>query len=88
MSLYQVTEQIRRNHGGMMIALPPPEWRVFRGMSPRELAETLRELARGVRLSALVKAPTRPKKPRPARKYDPTEPHVSTARVLKERRRR
>jgi IS4 transposase len=87
-SLYQVTEQIRRNHGGMMIALPPAGWRIFRGMGPRELAETLRELARGVRLSALVKAPTRAKKPRPARKYDPTQPHVSTARVLKGRRRR
>jgi hypothetical protein len=87
-SVYHVTEEVRRTHAGMMIAIVPQEWLPFRGMSAKELANTLRELATHVDLSKYKKAPTRPKKPKAARKYDPTQPHVSTAKVLAERRQR
>jgi hypothetical protein len=87
-SLHHVTEEIRRTHAGMMIAIPQQHWVPFRGMSATELANTLRELARQVDLSKYKKAPTKAKKPKTPREYDPAHPHVSTAKVLAERRRR
>ena len=87
-SLYHVTEEIRRTYGGMMIAIVPQEWLPFRNMSAVEVAHTLRELATHVKLSKYKKAPTKPKKPKTPRKYDPKHPHVSTAKILAERRRR
>jgi IS4 transposase len=86
-SVYQVTEEIRRTHAGMMIAIVPHEWLSFRGMSAAELANTLRELARHVVLSKYQKAPTKAKKPTTPRQHDPQQPHVSTAKLLAERRR-
>jgi IS4 transposase len=87
-SLHHVTEEIRKTHRGMMIAIRPHEWLCFRTMSANELADTLRELAKQVNLSKYKKAPTRPKKPKTPRQYDPAHPHVSTAKVLAERRKR
>ena len=87
-SLHHVTMEVRRTHAGMMIAIRPPEWLLFRGMSATELANALRELATRVDLSKYKKAPTKPKKPKTQRKYDPKHPHVSTAKVLAARRRR
>jgi hypothetical protein len=85
-SLHHVTMEIRRTHAGMMIAIRPPEWLLFRGMSATELANALRDLATRVDLSKYKKAPTKPKKPKTQRKYDPKHPHVSTAKVLAARR--
>jgi IS4 transposase len=87
-SLYQVTEEIRQTYTGMMIAIVPEQWLPFRTMSARELANCLRDLARQVDLAKYKKAPTRPKKPPTPRLYDPQQPHVSTAKILAERRRR
>jgi hypothetical protein len=87
-SLYHVTEEIRRTHAGMMISIRPQEWLPFRSMSAKELAITLRELATHVVLSKYKKAPTRPKKPKTSKTYDPKHPHVSTFKVLAERIRR
>jgi IS4 transposase len=87
-SLYHVTEEIRRTHAGMMIAIVPQEWLPFRSRSATELANNLRQLASQVVLSKFKKAPTRPKKPPTPRHYDPQKPHVSTAKILAERRNR
>lgn len=86
-SLHHVTGEIRRTHVGMMIAIVPAQWVFFRDMSAKELANTLLELAGHVELSKYKKAPTKPKKPKTQRKYDAKHPHVSTAKVLAERRR-
>jgi hypothetical protein len=87
-SLHHVTAEIRRTHAGMMIAIRPPEWVLFRDMSATELANILRELATRVDLSKYKKAPTRTKKEKTARMYDPKHPHVSTYKILAERKRR
>jgi hypothetical protein len=87
-SLHHLTTEIRETHRGMMIALRPPQWLLFRGMSAKELATALRELARGVDLAKYKKAPTKPKKPRTARQSGANRPHVSTAKLLAERRKR
>jgi len=87
-SLHHLTTEIRETHRGMMIALRPPQWLLFRGMSAKELATALRELARGVDLAKYKKAPTKPKKPKTARQSGANRPHVSTAKLLAERRKR
>jgi IS4 transposase len=87
-SLYHVTEEIRRTHAGMMITIRPAEWLPFRGMNAKELATALRELARHVDLSKYKKAPTRTKKAKTPRVYDPEHPHVSTYKILAERPKR
>src|SRR6266404_104466 len=81
-SLHHVTGEIRRTYTGMMIAIVPAHWVVFRDISAKELANTLLELAGRVDLSKYKKAPTKAKKPKTPRKYDPKHPHVSTYKVL------
>jgi hypothetical protein len=85
-SVYHVTTEIQETHRGMMIAIGPPEWVVFRSMSAAELAAVLRELAEHVDLSKYPKAPTKPKKPKTARQSGANRPHVSTAKLLAQRR--
>jgi hypothetical protein len=74
---------IAQTYHGMMIAIPEAEWRVFRRMCPAEMAATLRELARKVRLQAYRKSPRGPKKPRIKREGTTKAPHVSPAKLLK-----
>jgi DDE family transposase len=87
-SLHHVTAEVRRTYAGMLIALRAEHWLRFRSLSVMDLANTLRELARQVKLSKYKKAPTKAKKPKTPRPHDPAHPHVSTAKVLAERQRR
>jgi Transposase DDE domain len=87
-SLYHVTTEIRETYRGMMIAVGPAEWLLFRSMSATELATVLLELASRVRLPKYRKAPTKPKKPKTPRASGANRPHVSTAKLLAERRKR
>ena len=70
----------------MMIAIPEDEWRVFSSMRPAEMVATLIELAQKVRLAAYRKSPRGPKKPRPKCEGTTKVPHVSTAKLLRERK--
>jgi hypothetical protein len=85
LSLYYVANDIAQTYHGMMIAIPEEEWRVFRRMRPAEMVATLKELAQKVRLEAYRKSPRGPKKPRPKRESTTQVPHVSTAKLLRER---
>jgi IS4 transposase len=84
-SLYYVANEIAETSKGMMIAIPEPEWYVFRTMSAAEMAATLLDLARRVRLRAFRKSPRGPKKPRPKREGNSKSGHVSTAKLLMNR---
>jgi IS4 transposase len=86
LSLYYVVSSLARNYGGMMIAVPEHEWAGFRTLTAGELATVLRELAGHVNLARYTKHPRGPKKPPPERHYDPKHPHVSTAKILEQRR--
>jgi len=68
-----------------MIAIPEDEWRIFSRMRPAELVATLRALAQKVHLKAYRKSPRGPKKPRPKRENTTKAPHVSTAKLLRNR---
>lgn len=85
-STYYIANEIAETYRGMMIAIPADEWRVFRTMSTAAMAATLLELARKVRLRAFRKTPRGPKKPRPKRENTIKRSHVSTARILMNRK--
>jgi hypothetical protein len=72
----------------MMIAIPDDQWIVFQQMSIPELVTVLQKLSENVRLSRFRKHPRGPKKPQPKRKSCKNSPHVATARLLAERKKR
>jgi hypothetical protein len=86
LSLYYVANDIAQTYHGMMIAIPEDEWRVFSRMRPAEMVATLMALAQKVRLEAYRKSPRGPKKPRPKRENTTKAPHVSTAKLLRNRK--
>jgi hypothetical protein len=87
-STYYLTKEIAGTYEGMRIAIPAAEWRIIQSLSTEELANMLWEWAGFIRLSRYPKSKRGPKKPPPERTHDPRKPHVSTARLLAERRRR
>lgn len=85
---YYLAEEVSATYQGMMIALPPPEWEAFQHLPVDRMATWLIELAQHVRLAAFRKHQRGPKKPQPKRQHNPKQPHVSTAKLIAERRRR
>jgi len=86
-SSYYLADDIGGTRRGMMIAIPAGEWGVFGRMAPGDFAGVLRTLAGQVRLAAFQRHPRGPKKPAVKRQHDPSKPHVSTARLLDQRKR-
>jgi hypothetical protein len=85
-SRYFMAKEITRVDGGMMIAYPPDEWRIFRDMTDAEFAEFLRRVAQQVNLDRYPKSHRGPKKPKQKRRYDKKHPHVATAHLLDARK--
>ena len=85
-SLYYIANEIAITYYGMMIAIPEREWDVFYAMRTADLAAILIALARGVCLQAFRKSPRRPQKPRSQDKKPARQGHVSTAKLLRNRK--
>ncbi len=85
---YFLADEIAGTHRGMMIAIPEDEWVVFAGLTPSAMGQVLRGLAAKVRLSAFRKHRRGPKRPPPKRASGAKVSHVSTAKLLAERKRR
>lgn len=83
---YYLANEIATTYRGMMIAIPPEQWGIFRQWTISQLVQMLRQLADKVNLRHFKKHPRGPKKPRPKRQKDETKPHVSTARLLAKRK--
>jgi hypothetical protein len=83
---YYLADEISGTYRGMMIAIPYEHWIVFQRMEPTELVTILKQLSANVKLSAFRKHPRGPKKPQPKRKSCKKSPHVSTAKILAERK--
>lgn len=83
---YYLADALAGTYRGMRIAIPPQHWRGFRQMTVPPFVEILLFLAQGVQLAAYRKHRRGPKKPRPKRRYDTHHPHVSTARLLAQRK--
>ncbi len=85
---YYLADEIAGTHRGMMIAIPEDEWVVFAGLTASALGEILKGLAARVRLSTLRKHRRGPKRPQPKRASGAKVIHVSTAKLLAERKKR
>jgi Transposase DDE domain len=80
---YYLAGHLGRTYEGMMIAVPEAEWHIFQSMSTGTFAHTLQQLANEVSLAKFKKHRRGPKKPKAKPKHDPSQPHVSTAKLLK-----
>lgn len=69
-----------------MIAIPPGEWCGFQNMTLTELSQTLKYLAGLVKLRTFRRHPRDPKKAQPKRTCLLNLPHVSTAKILNQKK--
>ncbi len=83
---YYLADEISGTYRGMMIALDAEQWIIFRQLTPAKLVQLLKKIARKVKLSAFLKHPRGPKKPKPKRKSSKNTPHVSTAKLIASRK--
>ena len=84
---YYLADEISATYRGMMIAISEDEWKDLRKMTQRQFIALLKKLSKNVKLSQFLKHPRGPKKPTPKRKADPKRPHVSTAKLIANRKR-
>jgi hypothetical protein len=87
MSSYYVALEIKQVYTGMMIALPPEQWVIFREMSAVEFAKELKQIAVGMDQEMYRKSKRGPKKPPPQKKQYKNGGHVSTHKLLKSKKR-
>jgi hypothetical protein len=85
---YYLADEIAGTHRGMMIAIPEDEWVVFAGLTASAMGGVFRDLAAKVRLAKLRKHRRGPKRPQPKRATGAKVSHVSTAKLLAERKKR
>ena len=86
LSYYYLADELEGTYRGMMIALPPEEWQGFGQTSLTQLSSLLQEWAAIVKLEAFTSTPRKPKKKKPKPPYDRAHPHVSTARLLAQKK--
>jgi hypothetical protein len=88
MSSYYMALEVGQTYRGMMVALPPPLWAAFRDLTASDWAGLLRQAAGRVQPARYRKARRGPKKPPPPRDTYKNAVHVSTHKLLENRRRR
>ena len=81
---YYLAGHLQRTYEGMMIAIAEDQWTIFQTMSDQTFAATLQQLASKVSLAKFRKHKRGPKKPRTRRTRRSDQPHVSTAKLLKQ----
>lgn len=87
LSGYYLAGELAAAYHGMAIAIPAEEWtRHFGSLTASQLARILKALAAKVRPDRFRKNVRGPKKPRPKRSSGKRHPHVSTARILAQRK--
>jgi hypothetical protein len=86
LSGYYLALEIRQTWDGMLIAIPPAQWEVFRHLSDEEMAAALKALASRARLARYAKHPRGPKKKPPRRSRYQNGAHVATAKLLAARK--
>lgn len=79
---YYLALEIRQSYDGMMVALPAPQWSIFRQMSVPQFADFLRNAAAQANLSKYKKHSRGPKTPPPKKTKYKNGGHVSTAKLI------
>lgn len=85
-SIYYLADEIAGVWRGMEIAVPANEWLAFAELTPRQLANQLKSLARNVRPHRFTTNRWTPKRPQPKRISGNRGNHVSTHRMLQKRK--
>lgn len=86
MSGFYVATALTRDYSGMMVVLSPRSWSRYRTSSHNDYLALLNSIAAGVDLTRYRKHKRGPKKPQPKRTKFAKKTHVSTARLLWERK--
>lgn len=86
-SNFYLTNEISTVYGGMMVALPPEEWKCFQCLPPAQLATQLLKWARIADLERYPKSSRGPKKPK-SKQRNAQFQHVATSKLLEQRRTR
>ncbi|HEX5447536.1 MAG TPA: hypothetical protein VFW87_27220 [Pirellulales bacterium] len=87
LSGYYLAEEVAATDGGMVISIEPSQWtRSFAALTVAEMAAVLLKLATHVDVDRFRKRRRRPKKPQPPRRGGYPHKHVSTARLLAQRK--
>lgn len=87
LSTYYIAEELGAIHLGMMIAIEPVKWtRSFGSLSVEEMAAILHELASLVNVKRFRKRKRGPRKPPTRKAGNLREKHVSTQRILNQRK--
>jgi IS4 transposase len=85
LSDFYLVEEVQGTFRGMIIALPEPLWKPFADMAIEPFTQALKDWAATIHLKRFKSSPRGPKKLKQKAKFDPKHPHVSTARLLKEK---
>ena len=86
MSAYYMALEIKQVYVGMMIALPPEEWGDFRTMSIAKFTAELKKMAAHMDLGYYRKSKRGPKKPPPTMDQYRNGGHVSTYKLLRDKK--
>lgn len=86
LSHYYLALEISQTTDGMLIALPLEEWECFAPMSPADFACSLSAIATGMNPRAYRKSIRGPKKPKARKQHRKQSVHVSTHKILEQRR--
>ena len=88
MSSFYLAEEVRTTFVGMMVALPAAVWVKFGQLPVEHFAVVLHRIAKQVDPKRYRKAKRGPKKPPPPKATYENGGHVSTHRLLEQRKRR
>jgi IS4 transposase len=86
LSAYYLALEIKQVHEGMMVALPAENWHAFQAMTTKQFAAALKKIAAHADLARYKKSRRGPKKPPAKRTKYRNGGHVSTHKVLTERK--
>jgi hypothetical protein len=85
MSASYMALEIEQVHPGMMIALPPEAWTIFRDLTAAGFAVILKEIAARMDLGYYRKSKRGPKKPPPPKDQSRNGGHVSTHKRVRKK---
>ena len=86
LSFYYLSLEIAQTHDGMMIAIPESYWEELRKSPVEQYVQELRRIAQHIKLSVYKKTTRGPKKKKPPKKHQKHKVHVSSAKILAQRR--
>lgn len=86
LSFYSLGLEIANTYDGMMIAIPAKHWKVLHDLSLLEYTTQLRSVASQIKLAKYRKSKRGPKKVKPPNRHQRRVVHLSTAKLLADRK--